>query len=71
MADVEIISMLMPLPARVSNMVAATPGFDFMPAPTTLTRAMSESELTPVAPISSARAWVMSRLVRRSSLGAV
>ena len=43
MADVEIISMLMPAAASVSNIVAATPGFDFMPAPTRLTRAMRAS----------------------------
>ncbi len=46
-AEVEIISMLMPAAARVSNTVAATPGFDFMPAPTTLTRAMSPSLVHP------------------------
>ena len=40
MAEVEIISMLMPAAASVSNIVAATPGLDFMPAPTRLTRAM-------------------------------
>ena len=44
MAEVEIISMLMPSPASISNIVAATPGFDFMPAPTMLTRAMSRSD---------------------------
>ena len=47
-AEVEIISMLMPSSASVSNIVAATPGFDFMPAPTMLTRAMSRSVDTPV-----------------------
>ena len=34
MAEVEIISMLMPSLASVSNIVAATPGLVFMPAPT-------------------------------------
>ena len=53
-AEVEIISMLIPWLARVSNILAATPGFDFMPAPTRLTRAMSRSDDTPVAPISAA-----------------
>jgi len=38
-ADVEIMSMLMPASARHSNIVAAIPGLDFMPAPMTLTRA--------------------------------
>ena len=52
-ADVEIISMLMPLSASVSNIVAATPGFDFMPAPTRLTRGRCRRRwLTPLAPIS-------------------
>ena len=56
MAEVEIISMLIPLSASVSNIVAATPGFDFMPAPTRLTRAMSASVPTPRGAHSSARA---------------
>src|SRR5262245_23250890 len=70
-ADVEIISMLMPPPARTSNMVAATPGLDFMPAPTMLTRAMSRSDDTPVAPISAARRWQTSVPVVRSFFGTV
>ena len=49
MAEVEIISMLMPAAASVSKVVAATPGFDFMPAPTRLTRAMPPSLVTPEA----------------------
>ena len=69
MAEVEIISMLMPSPASTSNIVAATPGFDFMPAPTMLTRAMSRSEDTPVAPISSASRWQISVPRARSSFG--
>jgi hypothetical protein len=52
-AEVEIISMLIPSLARVSNIVAATPGFDFIPAPIRLTRAMSSSVDTSAAPISS------------------
>ena len=49
MADVEIISMLMPCSASTSNMVAATPGLDFMPAPMRLTRPISLSWLTALA----------------------
>ena len=45
--DVEIISMLIPLAAKVSNMVAVTPGYDFIPAPITETRAIEVSESTP------------------------
>ena len=48
MADVEIISMLMPSSASVSNIVAATPGFVFMPgADEADTWAMSASVVTP------------------------
>ena len=43
MAEVEIMSMLMAWDANVSNIDAAMPGFDFMPAPMTDTRAMSAS----------------------------
>ena len=59
MDDVEIISMLTSAAASVSNMVAATPGFVFMPAPTRLTRAMSSSKVTPAAPMSVPRASVV------------
>ena len=41
--DVEIISMLTPSFASVSNIVAATPGWVFIPAPTSETRPMSSS----------------------------
>src|SRR3546814_12379960 len=70
-ADVEIISMLMPAAASVSKVVAATPGFDFMPAPTRLTRAMSASVVTPSAPISLARVPVTSVALSRSLWGTV
>ena len=41
--DVEIISMLTPSSASTRNIFAATPGDDFMPAPTSETLAMSSS----------------------------
>ena len=50
MGEVEIISMLMPAPARVSNIVAVTPGWVFMPAPTRETWATSSSAMTETAP---------------------
>ena len=53
MADVEIISMLMPAAASVSNIRAATPGLVCMPAPIRLTRAMPSSADTSSAPSSS------------------
>ena len=55
MDDVEIISMLMPSAASVSNMVADTPGWVFMPAPMIDTVAMSGSAMTSVAPISACK----------------
>ena len=55
MAEVEIISMLIPLSASTWNMVAATPGLDFMPAPITLTFAIARSVTTAAAPTSAAR----------------
>ena len=63
--------MLMPAAARVSNMVADTPGWLRMPAPTSDTLAMSASASTSPAPISGARARVTSRLVSRSTFGTV
>ena len=53
MVDVEIISMLTPSVARVSNICAATPGLVFIPAPTTETRPMASSKLAPPASIST------------------
>ena len=69
MVEVEIISMLIPSSARVSNMVAAIPGCDFIPAPTSDTRAMSASAVTPVAPSSSAWACDVSTATARSVVG--
>ena len=46
MAEVEIISMLIPASASTSNVRAATPGLDFIPAPTRLTRAIPASVVT-------------------------
>ena len=46
--------MFTPAPANVSNILAATPGFVFMPAPTMLTLPMAESVRDTDAPISSA-----------------
>ena len=43
MDEVEMISMLMPASASASNMSAATPGWLFIPAPTSETFAMSGS----------------------------
>jgi hypothetical protein len=56
MVEVEIMSMLIFSLASVSNMVAAMPGCDFMPTPTSETRATSAAAVTPDAPSSSA--WV-------------
>ena len=71
MVEVEIMSMLIPSAARVSNMVAVTPGFVFIPAPTSETRATSSSEVTPVAPSSSASSLATSTDVARSIFGTV
>ena len=76
MAEVEIISMLMPSAARVSNIVAATPGFDFMPAPTRLTRAMRRRLVTPrgadlARPAPSVISWLVGEVVVRHGEGDV
>ena len=63
MVEVEIISMLTPASARASNMAAATPGLDFMPAPTSDTLAMSGSATTSAAPTSS-RSWLSTTMPR-------
>ena len=47
--EVEMISMLMPASASASNMSAATPGWVFIPAPTSDTFAMPGSVVTPSA----------------------
>ena len=51
--DVEIIWMFTPSSASTRNILAAMPGDDFMPAPTSDTLAMSSSCVTALAPISS------------------
>ena len=51
--EVEIISMLMPSSASASNMSAATPGWDFIPAPTSESFAMSSSIVNRSAPTSA------------------
>ena len=71
MVEVEIMSMLIPSAARVSKVVAVTPAWDFIPAPTSETRATSSSEVTPVAPSSAQMALVTSTAASRSSLGTV
>jgi len=71
MVEVEIISMLTPALARASNMAAATPGLDFIPAPTSDTLAMSESATTSAAPTSSCRPRSTSMARLRSALGTV
>ena len=64
--------MLMPASASISNMVADTPGWVFMPAPTSDTLAMSESASTSPAPISGASdAGVPRGWWPRSTLGTV
>jgi hypothetical protein len=57
--EVEIISMLTPSSASTRNILAAMPGDDFMPAPTSDTLAMSLSWVTPVAPISVGDRWTI------------
>ena len=69
MEEVEIISMLMPASASVSNVRAVTPGWVFMPTPTSDTRATSSSPVTPVAPSSGTSALHTSVLTARSYLG--
>src|ERR1039457_48317 len=49
---VEIMSMLTPVEARVSNILAATPGCERMPMPTTDSLAISIVEVASRAPIS-------------------
>src|SRR6202034_2618182 len=71
MVEVEIMSMLISSLARVSNMVAAMPGCDFMPTPTSETRATSASAVTPDAPSSSACACAASTATARSVVGTV
>ena len=71
MAEVEIISMLMPAAASVSNMWAATPGWVCMPAPTRLTRAISSSALAPEASRSPCRSNTTSRAAASCSAGTV
>ena len=63
--------MFTPHSARVSNIVAATPGLVLMPAPITLTRAMAESLVTPVAPISVASVPAVDMARSRSPWGTV
>ena len=50
--DVEIISMLMPSAASASNMSAATPGWLFIPAPTSESFAIASSVEYRTAPMS-------------------
>ena len=50
--DVEIISMFTPSAASASNMSAATPGFDLIPAPTSESLAMPSSVSYRTAPTS-------------------
>src|SRR5262249_13619817 len=69
--DVEIISMLIPSRARTSNISAATPGWVFMPAPTSETRPISASWVTPAASRSSTIVSMTFRARVRSSRGTV
>ena len=64
--EVEIISILMPEAASVSKVRAVTPGWVFIPAPTSETRATSASQFTPVAPSSGTSASHTSVLTARS-----
>src|SRR3984957_11181935 len=66
MDDVEIISMLIPAAARVSKVRAVTPGWVFIPAPTSETRATSASLVTPLAPSSDTNPSHTSVLTARS-----
>ena len=54
---VEIMSMLMPWCASVSNILAATPGCERMPMPTTESFAMPSVDVTSRAPISFTMGW--------------
>ncbi len=68
---VEIISMFTLSRARTSNMVAATPGWVFMPAPMSDTRAMPLSSSNPVAPRSPTSPSMTFPAFFRSSFGSV
>src|SRR4051794_11332529 len=69
--DVEIISMLMPWSPSVEKTLAATPGCDFMPAPTIETLPISGSSRTPLIPTSAATGSIAARASRRSARGTV
>jgi hypothetical protein len=69
--EVEIISMLTPASASASNIAAATPGLDFMPAPTSETLAMPGSATTSAAPTSSLSPSSTAMAPVRSVLGTV
>ena len=71
MADVEIISMLIPAAASVSNIRAATPGLVCMPAPIRLTRAMPSSADTSSAPSSPISPCATDRAPSSCSRGTV
>src|SRR5215204_2400361 len=69
--EVEIISMLIPSSPRVEKTLAATPGWDFMPAPTTETLPIAGSSATAAMPTSATTGSSAARAVRRSERGTV
>ena len=69
--DVEIISMLMPSSPSVAKTFAATPGCDFIPAPTIETLPIVSSATTSSMPTSATSGSSAARAVRRSSRGTV
>src|SRR5690606_3656245 len=69
--DVEIMSMLTPASDRAVNISAATPGWVFMPAPTSDTLPIRSSSSMPWAPISATSGWRASWAVRASVSGIV
>ena len=66
-----MISMLIPASASASNMSAATPGWERMPAPIRETLAMSESCVHRLAPTSSHAASRIGSATARSDFGSV
>src|SRR5919112_2633173 len=69
--EVEIISMLMPSSPSVEKTRAATPGWDFIPAPTTDTFPIAGSSATEWMPTSETSGSSAARAVRRSERGTV
>ena len=71
MVEVEIMPMLIEASARARNTPAATPGCDFIPAPTRLTLPIASSTSTDLASMDSAISAAISRAAARVDFGTV